>query len=87
MKILAKKRLTAMRVKRETSHDDGAWSIPYVEINRNVRLIRGYDGDNDSYTLEANGELIDLTEKDIDALVQAVKLLEREEAYEEDEDF
>lgn len=84
MKILAKKRLTAMRVERETSHDDGTWSIPYVAINRNVRLIRGYEGDNDMYALEANGELIDLTEKDIDALVQAAKLLVREEAYEEE---
>ena len=74
----------AMQVERETSHDDGTWSIPFVQINRNIRLVRGYDGDNDSYVLEANGELIDLTEKDINALIQAAKLLAREEAYEEE---
>lgn len=84
MKIQAKNRIMAMRVERETSHDDGTWSIPFVQINRNIRLIRGYDGDNDSYVLEANGELIDLTEKDINALIQAAKLLEHEEAYEKE---
>lgn len=73
-----------MRVERETSHDDGTWSIPFVQINRNIRLVRGYDGDNDSYVLDANGELIDLTEKDINALIQAAKLLAHEEAYEEE---
>lgn len=84
MKIQAKNRIMAMQVERETSHDDGTWSIPFVQINRNIRLVRGYDGDNDSYVLEANGELIDLTEKDINALIQAAKLLAREEAYEEE---
>lgn len=84
MKIQAKNRITAMRVERETSHDDGTWSIPFVQINRNIRLVRGYDGDNDSYVLDANGELIDLTEKDINALIQAAKLLAHEEAYEEE---
>lgn len=84
MKIQAKNRIMAMRVERETSHDDGTWSIPFVQINRNIRLVRGYDGDNDSYVLDANGELIDLTEKDINALIQAAKLLAHEEAYEEE---